>query len=101
MNRGFSTLEMLIAMTVLTLAISATIMLFPGIQSGSVDSELNAEALSIAQKTLEGEQALARKDFRLVVATTSTETSGSITFTKTVATTMTDFFTKKMTATVS
>lgn len=101
MNRGFSTLEMLIAMTVLTLAISATIMLFPGIQSGSVDSELNAEALSIAQKTLESEQALARKDFRLVVATTSTETSGSITFTKTVATTMTDFFTKKMTATVS
>ncbi len=100
-SRGFSTLEMLIAMTVLLLAFSATMMLLPGIQNNSVDTEVAVEALNLVERTLENQQALARKDFKLVVATTSTETIGTITYQKAVTAVSTDYFTKEVTATVS
>jgi Tfp pilus assembly protein PilV len=67
-SRGFSTLEIMIAMTVLLLAFSATMMLLPTVQNGSVDTQIAVEALNIAEKMLENQQALARKDFKLVTA---------------------------------
>ncbi|KND51769.1 MAG: Autotransporter adhesin [Parcubacteria bacterium C7867-001] len=99
--RGFSTLEMLIAMTVLILSLSAVLMLFPGIQSGAVDTEMNAEALGVAGKMIENEQALSRKDFRLVLATTSTETIGGTLYTKTITVDSVNFYTKHVTALVA
>lgn len=83
-HRGFSTLEILIAMTVLVLCFSATILLLPGIQDASVDTELGNESLGIAKEMLEREQALSRKDFKLVVPSTSTETIGNIVYTKVI-----------------
>lgn len=98
--RGFSTLEMLIAMTVLILSFGAVTLMFPGIRAGFVDTELNAEALNVAQKMLENEQALARKDFKLVVATSSTETLGGTAYQKTIEIITKDTFTKQVTAKV-
>lgn len=92
---------MLIAMTVLLLAFSATMMLLPGIQNNSVDTEVAVEALNLAERTLENQQALARKDFKLVVGTTSQETIGNLTYQKVVTAQSTDYFTKEITATVS
>lgn len=100
--KAFSTLEMLIAMTVLVLCISAVAMLAPTTRSTAVDAELDSEALSRAQEMNEVTQSLARKDFKLVVPTTTTEIAGPITYTKrTDVVTQPDFFTKKITSTVS
>lgn len=101
MNRGFSTLELLIAMTVLVLCFSATILLLPGIQDASVDSELSDESLAIAKELLEREQALARKDFRLVVPWSGTKTLGAIDYSTEVEVESIDFVTKKVIAKVA
>lgn len=92
---------MLIAMTVLLLAFSATMMLLPGIQNNTVDTEVAVEALNMVERTLENQQALARKDFKLVNGTTSQETVGNLTYQKVVTAQSTDYFTKEVTATVS
>lgn len=97
-NSGFSTLEMLIAMTILILVLSAVILVSFGNQSVLTDSQTNTEALSLAQGLLEQEQALARKDFRLV---TPTSTVDGIYQKKVDVLTQSDFYTKKVTATVS
>lgn len=99
--RGFSVLEMLIAMTVLLMAFSATMMLLPGVQNTSVDTEMAVEALGLVEKMLEQQQSLARKDFKLVVATSSEETIGNLTYQKAITAVSTDYFTKEVTATVS
>jgi type II secretory pathway pseudopilin PulG len=98
---GFSTLEMLIAMTVLLMAFTATMMLLPGIQNNTVDTQIAAEALNVAQKMLEQEQARARKDFKLVVPTTTQETITGTTYQKQLSAVSTDYFTKNITAVVS
>jgi type II secretory pathway pseudopilin PulG len=100
-SRGFSTLEIMIAMTVLLLAFSATMMLLPTVQNGSVDTQIAVEALNIAEKMLENQQALARKDFKLVTASSSQETVGNLTYQKVISAQSTDYFTKEITATVS
>ncbi|HRH24203.1 MAG TPA: type II secretion system protein, partial [Candidatus Paceibacterota bacterium] len=99
--RGFSTLEMLIAMTVLLLAFTATTLLLPGIQDSSIDTEIAVEALNIAERTLENQQALARKDFKLVTGSSSQETIGGTVYQKTVTAASTDYFTKQITALVT
>jgi hypothetical protein len=73
---GNSTLEILIAFAVLTLCMTAVIMVIFGNQSVSVDTETNNEGLSKAIKTLEDARANSRRDFLSVVsfATTSTST---------------------------
>jgi len=63
---GFSTLELLLAMFIIILALSAVILVSFGSQTLLADSQTNAEALSLAQGMLENAQAQARKDFRLV-----------------------------------
>lgn len=100
MNRGFSTLELLIAMTVLVLCFSATMMLLPGIQDASVDAELSDESLGIAKEMLEREQALARKDFRLVVPWSGTRTLGPISYSTSIDVEQLDFVTKKVVSSV-
>lgn len=64
--RGFSTLEMMIAMAVMVMILSAVILVSFSNQGALVGGETNAEAMTKAQALLEQEQQLARKDFRLV-----------------------------------
>ncbi|MFZ3073963.1 MAG: hypothetical protein WA093_02425 [Minisyncoccales bacterium] len=70
---GFLTLEILLAMAIMIIALSAAIlMLFCG-QSLAADSRLNSEALNYAQKLLEKQRALGLKDFRLVNSASEAE----------------------------
>lgn len=63
---GFSTLEMLIAMTILVMTLSAVVLVSFSNQSTVIDSQTNSEALGIAQGLLEKAQADSGKDFKLV-----------------------------------
>jgi hypothetical protein len=100
-GRGFSTVEMLIAMSVLVISLSAIILVSFGTQSILVDSQTNSEAISKAQEFLEKEQSLARKDFKLVnPRATSTEDIYKIKV-DVESQPDSDFLTKKVTATVS
>ena len=97
-QKGFSTLEMLLAMSILILVLTAVILVSFGNQSMIINSRTNAEALNIAQGLLEKAQSDARKDFNLVnpVATTTTDDG----FASSVNVVQTDYFTKLVTATV-
>jgi type II secretory pathway pseudopilin PulG len=101
MQRGFSTLEILIAMTILVMCFSATMLLLPGIQDATAQTERSDDSLAIAKRMLEEEQSKARKDFKLVVPWTSEETIDSITYLKEVAVTTLSYTSKKITAKVS
>lgn len=102
MYRGFSTLEMLLAMTILVMCMSAVLLLSPGTQGMSVDSETAVEALRVATRMLEHTQALSRKDFKLVNPTTTLETIGPLTYTTAIEVLpMPDHYTKRVTAHVS
>jgi len=63
---GFSTIEMLLAMFILILSLTAVITVSFSSQSLVIGSRTNAEALNIAQGLLEKAQADARQDFNLV-----------------------------------
>ena len=98
--RGSSTLEILIAFAVLTLALTAVILVFSANQDIAVDTQTASEALGLAQAELETARAASRADFALVNPTVSTTTSG-IDYVKTLAVGQVDFFTKQATSTVS
>ncbi len=66
-NRGVSTLEILIAITILTLSIVAVIMIVMGNQSIAVDTQTNIEAIGKAEAQLEAARALSRQSFSSVV----------------------------------
>src|SRR3989344_3648194 len=68
-GRGVSTLEMLLAFSILTLSLSGVIMLAFGNQSIVVDSRQNNKALYQAKGGLEAARAQARKDFDSLVST--------------------------------
>jgi len=93
------------AMAILVMVLSAVVLVASGNQSIVIDSQTNAEALNIAQRLLEQEQALARKDFKLVNATSSSEDiySETVDVSPVVdsVTNTTDYFSKLVTATVS
>ena len=65
-NKGGSTLEILIAFFIITLAIGAVIMLSFGNQSVAIDSETNNEALSKAEQMLEEARVTSLDDFSAV-----------------------------------
>ncbi len=89
-------------MALLLSTLTAVVLLSFGNRSLSVDSQTDAEGLTVAEKYLENTQVLARKDFRLVNSTTSQETLGAITYTKNVSvTSLPDFFTKNISTVVS
>lgn len=63
MNRGSSLIEILIALAVLTLGISASVMVVFGNQSLEVDNDTNSEALYQAKVLLERARASSTDDF--------------------------------------
>lgn len=75
-TRGVSTLEILIAFAILTLSITAIIVVIFGNQSLAVDTQTNIEALGKARTLLEKARADAREDYSSVVSTTSVSISG-------------------------
>jgi len=106
-NGGFSTLELMIAMAILIMCLVAIISVSFGSQSMLVDSQRDNEALNMAQKLLESAQADARKDFNLANSIDEgTDAEGyqkkvDVELWKDPITNLPDFFTKKVTATVS
>lgn len=74
-QKGSSTLEILIAFAILTLSITAVILVGFSNQSISVDSQTNNEGIYRAQSILEVARAQSRKDFLSVVSTTTIATS--------------------------
>ena len=70
-QRGFLTLEILLAMAIFVLFFSAIVLLLSGAQSFASDSQINSEALNIAEQSLEQARILALKDFRLLNSTTT------------------------------
>lgn len=99
-TRGFSTLEILIAMSVLFLVLGAVILVSFGNQTAVADSQTAAEALNYAQRLLEEEQADGRKDFNLVNSFSTTSPDGFYTAVVT-ATLQSDYLTKEVKATIS
>jgi hypothetical protein len=88
----------MIAMVILVMTFTAVMLVVFGNQSILTDSATNAEALTKAQGMLEEEQALARKDFRLV---NPTSTPDGIYQKAVTVVTQSDYFTKKITATIT
>ncbi len=70
--RGFATLEILIALFILTIALSASTLVAFGNQTLLVDSTTNREALQQAETVLETAQARALTDWRSVVSEVAT-----------------------------
>ena len=101
-SRGFSLVELLIAMAIGIMTISAVYAVVFGDQSTVVGGETNSEAVTLAQKLIENAQALGRQDFNLVNPTTTTATSGPLAYTQKVDVTLQpDFLTKLVTVTIS
>jgi Tfp pilus assembly protein PilV len=100
-EKGFSTIEILVAMAVLVISVSGIFLLSFAGQSMMVDSQINSEALTKTQELLEQEQALARKDFKLVCPTSSVDGIYEKKIDVSNSSNPSDFFTKKVTATVS
>lgn len=101
---GFATLEVLLAMTILVLTLASVTLTTYGSQSMQMDAETGTEALHSAQDGLELMQTLSRKDFHLVVPTSSDETIGNLTYHRVVSVTPTaapDYATKQITSTVT
>lgn len=82
LNKGMSTLEILLAFVILILAITAVIGIGFGNQSITVDAETNTEALSKAQQLLEDARADSRKDFFSVNSKNISDQSGSLSYAK-------------------
>lgn len=99
-SRGFSTLEILIAMAVLFLTLGAVILVSFGNQSAVIDSQTDAEALTYGERLLEAEIADARKDFNLVNSYATTSTDGFY-FAQVTSELQSDYLTKKVSVRVS
>jgi type II secretory pathway pseudopilin PulG len=100
-NKGFSTVEMLIAMTVMSLMLGAIILVIFGSQSFVSDAAASTAALSLATSALDVEHGLAQKDFGLLVATSSAY-AGSPSYTTSISIESDpDYVSKKITATVT
>lgn len=72
-QRGQSTLEIIIAVTILFAGLTAAIMSLFGSQSLSLDSQQASSALRIAQTEIEKIESLARYDFAAIVSSSSTQ----------------------------
>ncbi len=99
--RGASTLEILLAFTILTLGMAAAARVVYGNQYASLSAELHREALSLAKAGLEDARAQSRFDLSTVVATTSTRASGGVVYTTTLEVSAIGLFLKQATSTVS
>ena len=97
LSRGQSTLEILIALAILTIALSTIIVVAVGNQSVSVDTENSHQALYLAQENLEDAKVMAKADFSSLV--TSTSTSGI--YTNTITATDITLYKKQVVSTVT
>ncbi len=102
-QKGFATLEILLAMTIIVMAISTILPLVSGGQSVSVSSQTDQEALYKAQDLLERARADARQDFNLVNPIGPIFPTPPDIYTKSLTVTVnpSDFFTKVVTSIVS
>ncbi len=103
-NRGVATLEMLIALTFITLTISSVIILVFGSQSMQVTTQTNQEALYKAQEQIESARAAAQKNFNdpyIDTGTRVTIDSSGILYSKTLTVSKINDFTKKVMSTIS
>lgn len=91
-NRGVATLEILLAMAIIVMTLSVTLMLSFINQSVLVDGQTNREALNKAEELLEESQALGSKDYRLVNPVSSTTDD---IYEKSIYVSNLDYFTKK------
>lgn len=99
LQKGSSTLEILIAFAILVLTISAVIGVVFGNQSVSVDTQVNNEAIYRAQKILEDARAASRNNFLSINSTSSSENNG-ITYQKSLSVTDLSQCQKQATSTV-
>lgn len=100
--RGSSTLEILIAFSILCIVLTAAIVVVFGNQSVSVDTETNNEALARARGMNEKVRSNSRQDFNLVYTTpTTTEAVGPLTYSKKLDVSQIGLFVKQATTTVS
>ncbi len=99
-QQGLSTLEMLIAMTLIVLVIGSVLPLVSVGQSTSIDSQTNQEALYKAQKLIETARADATQDFNLVNPISSSPDADPF-YAKGLGVKMIDFWTKEVTSVVS
>ncbi len=108
-NGGFSIVELMIALAIMSLVLTAVILVSFGNQSFLIGTQTSTEAMKKAQGLIEKAQAYARKDFNLVNATSSIEVEASgFKWTKDVTvvnyqdpdTNIINYFIKKVTATV-
>lgn len=81
-NAGFSTLELLIAFAVLTISLTAVIMVAFGNQSIVIDTELAQRALYIAEEKLEEASVDAKEDFDSVTDSATPAAPGELFSTK-------------------
>lgn len=101
-NSGFSTVEIMIALAIMTLVLTAVIVVIFSNQTFSIDSETNNEAMKLAQGLLEEQQALARKDFNLVNSSDDPIIDGIYTKNINVNTISdSDYLTKEVVATIT
>ncbi len=99
---GFSTLEMLIAMSILIVTLTTVTVTMFGGDSMLVDTETSIEALARARTMVESAQTLGRKDFMLVNGTSSDETLGGVTYHKQLTVVASpDHFSKQVIASVA
>lgn len=97
-QRGFSTLEILIAMTIMVFTITSVLPLVFGSQSVSIATQTNQEALYKAQAILEDARATARQDFNSV--NPMVPTADNI-YQKSLSVQQIDFYTKQVTGIAS
>lgn len=95
--RGQITLEILIALFILVVSISAAIMVSFGSQSITTDSQLNNQALYISRQGLESTRGASRQDFNSLVSSSSTEDI----YLKQIIVEDIDAYTKKVTSRIS
>lgn len=72
-TKAQATLEILISLFILTVSISAAIMVSFGNQSTAVDAELNNKALYLSRQTLEIARAIGQQNFNSLTSSSSTE----------------------------
>jgi len=102
-QKGFSILEILLAMAIALLTITAVLLVSFGSQSLAADSQTSGEAQSKAQALLEMEQANSRLDFGLVnpwPSPPSTFVQDGI-YKKSVSVTNVDVYTKQVTVNIT
>ncbi len=83
--RGFSTLEMLIAVSVLLLGMTAALLMQFGAQAAAVDAQIQMQALARAASVLDRARVVAAQDVVGVIATSSVWSVGGQTYVQTIS----------------